>query len=726
MPLRDNVPRRGRGTSPELGEDKPDIPFAGVERARFGKLPAIARRLAAGFLGDRRGGAMLVALSFVLMAMAGAGSGLVNLSWQELHREQIRNASRAAVAAAGAPLLARAGDGGAVDAEISAKVKNFVEATVATVSVSHVAVHYDSGRVAVDVAGDNAVPPLWGRGGTQPFAESVAVRLAMTSHEFAFALDMSGSMGTYLGGPTTRMQALQAAMQAVATNLQAAQNSSSADIMVAIVPFLSAVRVADTGGAGDTAGKRRYVELLGGRLNARWVDVYHHYGIGGTHEISLPAGWDWDRNVWTGCVMARWGAYWDPLAGVAQWPATLNGEPLHLSDAPPDPNNPHTLFTAYSWPDAESAGAIDADIQFAMTGFASSSSYPGDNSWSVTYGGGDAMCPDTVLTPLTDQIGSFVSAVNALQPHSENLGSPTTFVGMTHAHQGIVWGIRALSPHWQDIWGTTDFRGAKRPAAYGDVRKALLIVSDGENYMAAVKGAHRALQLYPTRTVNPRFRDSELCGSSSRALPQAYHDLAVLSDADLNLHFSGKPWRADLAGALGVPALAADLATYDPADVFRNVDGALSDLLVSHGLPRPRVTGRHLCDWWSGFTPYGRIGDPLYVGGDPVFGHSPFPSLDSMPSPYDSSVGWHDRYKLPVARLNQWFIDACGIAAARGIRIHAIFIGDNVPGNKPHLDGLEACAARAGGEMLVTPDRDTLKTAMESLVDLERRLSFTD
>ena len=712
-------------------------------------LKVIALRLAAlaaGFLGDRHGGAMLVALAFVLVAMAGAGSALVNLSWQELHREQIRNAGRAAVAAAGATLLHQAGANVTVDLKISEKVKNFIEAAVTSASVDYVTVHEDNGRVAVDVTGVNAVPPLWGRGGGQPFAESVAVRLETARHEIAFALDVSRSMKGTFGVSSTRMEALQDAIGDIEANLLNAQSQSRADLMVAMVPFSAAVRVADTSGTGETAGKRRYVKLLGGALKAKWVDVYHHYGINGTHEKSLPSGWDWDQDIWNGCVMARWGAYWNPLAGTPpQWPATLNGEPLHLSDAPPDHNNPHTLFTAYSWPDAESGGSIDANIQFAMAGLTPSNTWRGDNSWSLVDGGGNAMCPDGALVPLTDQIGSFVTAVNALQPISESLGQLksslgrntnlylTSVISTKHAHQGIVWGVRALSPHWRDIWKTTDSLGASRPAAYGDVRKTILIVIDGENLTPAVRGAQRPLQNASTPIKNPVFYHHQDCIGGGGTIPSEYHTLAQKTDDELNQHFDGKTWREDLAKALGVPtsgvpAFKADLAAYQPADVFRNIDGGLSDLLVNHGLPRPRHTRRHLCDWWSAFTPYGRIGDPLYVGGEPVFGESPLPPMDVLRSIYDPTAdpASNDWRRLPRARIDEWFAGACDIAAARGIRVHAIYIGKTDGLRQPFKDMLNRCVTPTGGKMLDAPNSTEFKAAMAKLVERELMLSFTD
>ena len=148
-----------------------------------------------------------------------------------------------------------------------------------------------------------------------------------------------------------------------------------------------------------------------------WVDTFHQYGVGADlgllRKQGLPTGvlndTDWnlrreaveldiraqvpkldtgapggdgyclvnDADFWNGCVMARWGAYWNESARPDDWsaddrdnwPATKAvdawssgseglpaGTPLHLADAPPDADDPHTLFTAYSWPDRAHRG----------------------------------------------------------------------------------------------------------------------------------------------------------------------------------------------------------------------------------------------------------------------------------------------------------------------------------------------------------------------------------
>ena len=695
------------------------------------RTPGRAVRAARRFARDRRGGAMLVTGVLVIATMCAGGAGLLNLAWREAHLEEVRAALRAAIASAGAAALARAGDGGAADRAIAERVAAFIEAATRA-DVETVTVSYAAGRVDVEVAGDIDVDDLWAFGGFVfggSFTRSQAVSLTTTRHEFAVALDISRSM-TLRFGTGTRMDALKAAMGTVATNLEHAQRDSPAGMLVSIVPFGSAVSLADTGAVGETEQKARYLRMMGGRLHAKWVDIYHHYGVGATHEITIPAGWDWDTNVWSGCFMARWGAYWDTLARPTPmaWPAALNDEPLHLSDAPPDVANANTLFTSYSWPDAGPAGNVDVLLQLAMAEVLAgdddsvSGEWYGDNDWSLSDGGGDELCHDSVLLPLTDDVALVRQAVTDLSPEESGPGGRS----FTYTHLGVVWGLRTLSSGWQDVWATTDFRGVKRPlAAASDVQKTLLVISDGRNYPGiATRGFFRPRTRQGTR--NPSWWHSDACRHRVEAeLEQAgYETAAVLDDADFNAEFDSAAWRPGLAAALGKPELASRLDPFQPADAFRGTSAAFADLLVDVGLPRPTQVRRHLCDYTSGFGPYGRIGDPLYIGGVPQFGHSPWASPDELPSPYPGDT--EAVSNLLTDRLYEWWDAACAIAAARAVKVHTVFIGNRTWQTAHHLDSLRRCAAATGGEMLVTPDAATLNDALGRLVRLRRELRFVE
>ena len=676
---------------------------------------------------------MLFTGAAVIATMFAGGAGLLNLAWQEAHLAEVRAAMRAAIASVGASLLARAGDGGPVDAAIKDRIAGFVEAATST-DVESVTVSYEAGRVEIGVAGQVDAGELWRWRGffRDTFAEREAVSLTTTRHEFAVALDVSGSMGRRFGAGT-RLDALKAAMRTVATNLENAQRDSPAGMLVSVVPFASTVSVADTSGVGETEDKTRYLQMMGGRLHAKWVDIYHHYGVGATHEITIPAGWTWDTNVWSGCFMARWGAYWNTLARPTpmSWPAVLNGEPLHLSDAPPDPTNANTLFTPFSWPDAGASGNIDVLLQLAMAEVLAgeedpvSSDWYGDNDWSLEDGGGDALCQESAVLPLTDDVAIVRQTVDALATEEPGPG----WRAYTYSHLGIVWGLRLLSAEWQDIWNTTDFRGVKRPLpSASDVQKTILLVSDGQSWPGTVTRGHfRRLREYDTGEIlNPGWNDSPGCYSPGYAELEAsgYHAAAVMDDADFNAEFDSAQWRQGLAAALGKPALATRLDSFEPVDAFRGANTAFADVLVGAGLQRPTQVRRHLCDYTSGFGPYGRVGDPLYIGGEPQFGHSPWPSLDELPPPYPDKGD--DVADLLADQLYAWWDAACAIAATRAVKVHTIFIGTNNRDTTAHIASLRRCSTATGGETLVTPDAATLSSALGGLIRLRRELRFVE
>lgn len=695
------------------------------------------------FVRDRRGGAMTVASIGAATIMVTAGAGLVNFAWHEAHREEVRAALRAAVASVGPSLLGRAGDGRKVDKAIAKRVAAFVEAAT-EMEVDEVTVSHEDGRIGLGLHGSLDVDDLW-RVGKFLFGgvstETVAVELDSTRHEFALALDISPSMG-FAFGSGTRMGGLKAALGTVASNLEAAQRDSPAGMLVSVVPFASAVRVADLAGTGQTEGKALYLRMMGGRARAKWVDAYHHYGVGGTHEIAVPAGWDWDADRFTGCFMARWGAYWEaaarplPLA----WPASVDGEPLHLSDTAPDPGNANTLFTPFSWPDAGPAGTIDARLQWAMADILAGRSPTGtrewfaDNDWSLPDGGGDALCPEIGVMPLTDDVALVRRTVAELRPVDWGPGG-ANLRGATYLHLGVVWGMRTLAAGWRDVWNTRDFRNVPRPAApAADLHKTILLVSDGSSTPGFVsRGQVLPRRVVGGRTMNPDV-ESPACpnmfGSSQDPPGNAYETTTARDDAAFNASFD-PGWRTALAGALGLPSLAAQLAPFEPADAFRMTNAAFADVLVGAGLPRPAQVRRHLCDYASVFGPYGRLGDPLYVGGAPVFGLSPW-SVGGLPSPYPTGTllerlrTWNVPWHRMVARLYDWWDASCTLAVARNIKVHTVFIGDENEWTRSHIDALRRCSALTGGEALVTPDPTTLDEVLGRLIRIRRTLRFVE
>lgn len=506
---------------------------------------------------------------------------------------------------------------------------------------------------------------------------TIRSKLDSESYEVAVALDISSSMNRlFASGDGTpqisRLTGLKNALTSVADAVQAASATTPGSVLVSLVPFANAVRVVDTADSGQTPAKERYVRLLAGApasgetiadtlSTARaavtagwghWVDSFHHYGVGDDlgplRKRSLPQplldnrNWNlrrtdvsvdvsdqipalgaWvvnDEDFWNGCVMARWGAYWDPgarpvgwiPAQASNWPVTgtvagwsarstslAASTPLHLSDAPPNAGDRNTLFTAYSWPDARIGGRADHRLQTIMATLLDAPTEPtvllgafqtplkdrptkGDNDWSAPGSGrGAQLCPPNAIIPLTDDLPTLRRAVNDLQTHCAVPGDCGNVAGAagTYPHLGVVWALRTISPLWRRVWQLRDLQGAARPKtpcapneadANCDprVNKSILIVSDGESSPGLINRA-RVGKAADARS--PRWATDVVCHPN---FLHNYHAAAAEStSADFGNHFSayldhGKFGGAGMGGVL---------------DAF-NVLDALPDLPARRGL----------------------------------------------------------------------------------------------------------------------------------------------
>ena len=427
----------------------------------------------------------------------------------------------------------------------------------------------------------------------------VKSRLEWDRYEVALAVDVSSSMGRVIvdGGQTTKIEGVRAAASNVIDVMAEVNGTTPGSILMSVVPFATAVNVADTCNpdpdtntgtcrADRSPGKERYVRMLAGvsddmattLTNARtartnetgghWVDIYHHYGVGTDlgalrHQYlpeALLNNTDWDLrrtdvaidvsaqipgmgtwtvddvDFWNGCVMARWGAYWNTAArpagwtrsGAGNWPATKAvaawtdastalpaTTPLHVSDAPPDADAPSTLFTAFSWPDGRIGGNADARVRETAVSLlepnlTTTTRSGGDNVWDYPYRGGDVFCPTTPITPLTDSPEKLRSATGGLavtegyqSSQSSGVGSGQTKRDATYMSLGMVWALRTVSPLWEKVWDVRDTRNVARPGVPcapgeaqagcdGRLTKSILIVSDGTSTQARVRNAQMA------------------------------------------------------------------------------------------------------------------------------------------------------------------------------------------------------------------------------------------
>ena len=306
---------------------------------------------------------MLMFMAAGIAMLASVGAMMTNYAWREAQLEEIRGALRASVAATGA-LLARAGEA-AIQQQIKDRVSKVISGLVDGLRVSKddVSITTEAGRriVTVTVGGSARYKfqDLWGGGGGGVGSFnlpdiSVSVQIESFRYEVAIAADLTSSMNYRIsdgdGGYITKIQALRDAIDAAAAVLEARNSEVGGGVSAAIVPFGQAVNVADTSGSNQTAGKERYVYMLAGAEHSsteagnttqHWVDIHHSYGQGDnmgelqyrtlplfdgssswnfdqaeTIDIStqVPAFPSWDAegsDFWNGCVMARWGAYWN-------------------------------------------------------------------------------------------------------------------------------------------------------------------------------------------------------------------------------------------------------------------------------------------------------------------------------------------------------------------------------------------------------------------------------
>ncbi|MCY4012171.1 MAG: hypothetical protein OXG82_05580 [Gammaproteobacteria bacterium] len=849
----------------------------------FRLVPARIRRAVSEFVRSARAAATLAGGVIVITGMAGVGGLMTNYAWHEAQWAELRAATRAAVAAAG-PLLS----GGDHDA-IKARVAGFLNglAPGLTVGPADVTVSHDAGtnETTIVVGGSYEFDDIWGdTGDEEQLGIEVEVRLEFERYEMAFALDVSPSMSGRLADGTVKLDALKAATHAVLDTLAARSAATPGSVVVSIVPYASAVNVADTCNrdsytglcvADQSKSKARYVRMLAGvrdtmadtlrdarnaktaGIGGHWVDTFHHYGagtaLGPLRRQYLPddllADLDWDlrgadleidvsslvpsldkwvvdgEDFWNGCLMARWGAYWNTAArgpgwtqdhasnwpaknAVAAWnthaaalPATT---PLHLSDAPPVAGSPSTLFTAYSWPDARIAGRSDGWLQDTMAELLDPDVVRGApkvhvNDWSLAGNGGGLRCPDSPITPMTEttRTGVLRGAVDALETvpfYEDDFGSRA---GATYQHLGIVWALRTLSPLWQGVWGVHDASGALRPGApcapgetvgcIASLQKSIILVADGASFVGSPGTQLQDSTGADSRPVNDReygctVDKDNYHGAAAAADATSFNGFfrsptvaADLVDADGRLNDAGRQAfvdafikftnRPDPNGFYGYPTPPPDtahrrVAMMDalasaslegasavpptPWELFRGLDADVVGKLVAESEfgfdGRPTVI-HHGCRVSTPFGPYGRADDLVYVGDVGAGGVDPSPIAGVAPFDFDAlrfvfveaadGRGASPESQVVAAakeRLDEWLRQACRIVGARGVRIHAVYIGWQYSSLGSLL---EDCVDAAGGDpdeqdVYVVPSAAELTAAFNDIVTVRRNLRFLD
>jgi Flp pilus assembly protein TadG len=234
-------------------------------------------------------------------------------------------------------------------------------------------------------------------------------------------------------------------------------------------------------------------ELIGvNPANAQTVTPYEYVVQGGCiYNPTQISHWQlyeqMDDVAWKGCVEAR-------------------PEPFDVTDTPPDPSNPDTLWVPGFWiddatwratnnwlPDRQPAGASFHQYgqHYSVFKYASSSGHSVDEIPNSTRGPAQN-CGDPIV-PLTD---NFTMLEDRIDDMTYWLG------GGTVTAQGVVWGWRTLSPEQPFTEG----------APYDEVTKVMVVMTDGRNELVsssnnAVRShysayGHLATGRFPSQSVN--------------------------------------------------------------------------------------------------------------------------------------------------------------------------------------------------------------------------------
>ncbi|AZO42552.1 hypothetical protein EJ076_16375 [Mesorhizobium sp. M7D.F.Ca.US.005.01.1.1] len=303
--------------------------------------------------------------------------------------------------------------------------------------------------------------------------------------EVVLVLDNTGSMAG------ARMTALRTATKSLLDTLESTR-SPTRQIRASLVPFVTAVNVDGDG------------------FDPSWIDMD---GKSSTNGINFPVidgkrpnhmalfkqlkqtGWTepgWNGTGWKGCVEARPGTY-------------------NISDTPPDPARPDTLFVPYFAPDdPQVAQAPSASYGNSDKYYNNSYLDDGYDKTKLDKQKGNALGIDvsdlvgdlvTPGKPAKEKIAKYIAPVNELITETgtritvgPNRACPTPVVPLTddfdklrkaagemtewngsgtNVSEGLSWGMRVLSP----AAPYTDGAPWKTPG----ISKIVLLLTDGEN-----------------------------------------------------------------------------------------------------------------------------------------------------------------------------------------------------------------------------------------------------
>ncbi|PPD42030.1 MAG: hypothetical protein CTY15_12660 [Methylocystis sp.] len=298
-------------------------------------------------------------------------------------------------------------------------------------------------------------------------------------YEISLVLDNSGSMSSSAGG-VSKMQALRTA----ATSFVDTMFSKAVDpgkMKISVTPFNATVRAVDpsiqanrTRAWVDTAGNSSiHWRALGGKAAATAAGFTNRFDIFDKLR-ARRSSWDWN-----GCFESQ------PY-------------PMNVDDTPPTSSDPNTLLVPYLSPDepdgyySTSTGAY-VGTNSTWNSFDYNNSYlTNDNPGSGCSGANSQwdrltkVCKYNISTsaPIdTDTMGpdgycsgnasQTVLRLSASKPTINTMIGALVEGGNTNVHEGILWGLRTISPNAPFSDGT----------AYNSdkVRKIMIVMTDGAN-----------------------------------------------------------------------------------------------------------------------------------------------------------------------------------------------------------------------------------------------------
>lgn len=454
----------------------------------------VALRLIQCFCRDERG-AVLLLVTLFMVPIIGVVAVAVDLSRVLVVKEKLRNAiDSAAIAVGRHPELS--------ETDANSLATSFINAHYPAADfgdIINVAVAADENQVDITATGRVAMSFLTIFNYDHvDITVSTQVFRHQRKAEVVMVLDNSGSMSG------AKLESLKSSATTLIDTLFG-DDTISDIVKIGLVPFTRAVNVgADqiTSDWIDAAGSSAlHIEDIDIHLLTGVPSLFHLFG-----EMTNVS--------WAGCVRARTGGH-------------------DITDAPPDPASPDTLFAPYFYPDGpdspptfpnylvDEGPTPTPEGSYPLTDLTTTGRWRYAGKYIGTEPTGRSSpntgCPEAEVQPLTNDKTVITSAINAMVAN-----------GNTVIPQGLVWGWRTISP------GTPFEDGA--PYSDESVIKVVILLTDGDNAVSNFSsyGFLASGHLDSPTTANPNQVLNEkltaLCGAI-----KADQD-GVAEDADIILY----------------------------------------------------------------------------------------------------------------------------------------------------------------------------------------------